>query len=390
MQLFMTSPASPKTTTGQSRPMSRPLGSPREIRMGDSLGGKGATGSKGASHGNTHSPSSYLQKARQALSKDTKPKNTDSTQKTHPAVPALKTEAQKETSHLTSRSEGTHTATRTDTATRPDYLSRLQSRVQSRAQINTPHPSLHPNRHISHDALFAEVTHSLQLSIQAIQNLYRVGCGWTSRGISRLADLLTPNNLIYNMSNHVWGAVRNTLTQFGTVLSALARSVVLGLHAGGKFILRGAILFQKRVGELLQLLGKTQGLRKEVRNEIRFEPTFTPEPVQTPAVERTDAEHTSQQSSPIRSVKRRPLQKGKSAYQVGEIVQGVVIGAIRDSLSYGLYVRLNDGEVGVLPRHKMPGKALRIHIGVGARLQLLVCQVPPKGLTLAYHSHLRD
>jgi len=135
-----------------------------------------------------------------------------------------------------------------------------------------------------------------------------------------------------------------------------------------------------------------------------IEPTLTLEPVQTPAVERTDSEnthtkstdvdhtsqHTSQQSSPIRSFKRRPLQKGKSAYQVGEIVQGVVIGAIRDSLSYGLYVRLNDGEVGVLPRHKMPGKALRIHIGVGARLQLLVCQVPPKGLTLAYQSHLRD
>jgi len=219
-------------------------------------------------------------------------------------------------------------------------------------------------------------------------------------------------------------------------LSALGRSVVLGLHAGWKFILRGAIHFQKRVHELLQLLGKTfwnpapptamstqealtrllkrrnnesvdypetpdpQDLRKEIRKEMRIEPTFTLEPLQTPAVERkdkdnidtesTDVDHTSLQSSPTRNFKRRPSQKDKSAYQVGEIVQGVVIGAIRDSLSYGLYVRLNDGEVGVLPRHKMPGKALRIHIGVGARLQLLVCQVPPKGLTLAYQSHLRD
>jgi hypothetical protein len=276
MQLFMTSPASPKTTTGQSRPMSRPLGSAREIRMGNTMGN--SMGSKGntADHpspAQTHSPSSYLQKARQALSKDAKPKNTDSTQTTQNAQKATdvaqkappkaeKTAVPKQTSELnltaeiqtepstevisttarTSTAERTTTATRTKDTKRTNYLSRFEGRDLSHDAFAAPQkikPAQNAQQlpthslNLSLDTLWVEVTHSLRLCIQAIQKTLR-------HAVHLSAHLC---RVVFGLASHG--------------LSALGRSVVLGIHAGWKFILRGAIHFQKRVHELLQLLGKT-------------------------------------------------------------------------------------------------------------------------------------
>ena len=69
-----------------------------------------------------------------------------------------------------------------------------------------------------------------------------------------------------------------------------------------------------------------------------------------------------------------------SAYSKGQQLQAVVQGAIKGSAAYGLYIKLPNNEVGVLPRHKMPTRA---SFRPGQQVQVQVHAADGRGLTLS-------